>query len=110
MRHIIEKALKKAEQSECRFRISAIGINKRGEVISKSTNRQRFTRKGGGLHAEMLLMRKHKRALKTIIICRIGNGGDILPIEPCATCAEKAEELGIKIITVWSKNEVQKRA
>jgi tRNA(Arg) A34 adenosine deaminase TadA len=110
MRHLIKAALKKAEQSECRYRISAIGLNKRGEVIAKTVNQHRFDRQGGGLHAEMLLMRKTGSALKTIIICRIGNSGEIRPIEPCSICAEKAAELGIKIITVWSEDEkVQRR-
>ena len=97
---LIERAKKKAQQSECRYRISAVGLNKRGEVIGSTTNIKRFMRKGGGIHAEMNLMAKLGPALKTIIICRVGGQGEIRPIHPCSTCKEKADELGIKILSV----------
>lgn len=56
--------------------------------------------RGGGVHAEMQVMLKGGPGLKTILICRVGRGGDILPIDPCPTCKRKADELGIKIISV----------
>jgi hypothetical protein len=95
-----ELAIRKARQSICRYKISAIGFNKRGEIIGKVCNSPRFYRKGGGVHAEMKLMRTAGPGLHTIIICRINNRGDILPIGPCEFCAEKAMELGIKIKTI----------
>jgi tRNA(Arg) A34 adenosine deaminase TadA len=97
---LIKLAINKAKQSACTYRVSAVGINKRGEVIGTSFNRSRFMRPGGAIHAEMALMLKSGPALKTILVCRVGNGGDILPIESCSVCATKARELNIKIITV----------
>jgi cytidine deaminase len=93
-------AAKKATQSICRYKVSAIGFNKKGEIIHSSTNKPRFDRKGGGIHAEMEVMLKAGPALRTIVICRVNNAGDILPIEPCDMCQEKANELGIKIVSI----------
>jgi hypothetical protein len=93
-------AVKKAKQSTCTYRVSALGLNKKGEVVYTSFNKSRFMRPGGAVHAEMDVMLKGGPGVKTIIICRVGRSGDILPIEPCEACRRKAEELGIKIISV----------
>lgn len=99
---LVQRAVKKAIQSSCRYRISAIGLNKKGEVFCSVTNKQRYYYKGGGKHAEMLLMEMAGKGLKTIIICRVGLSDKILPIEPCPVCKAKADDLGIKIISVES--------
>lgn len=98
--NIVQLAVKKAIQSDCRYRISAIGLNKKAEAFCSVTNQQRFFYKGGGKHAEMRLMESAGRGLKTIIICRVGQSGKIVPIEPCPMCKAKADELGIRIISV----------
>ena len=96
----IRIARSKAKQSLCRFRISALGFNKKGELIIKKMNVSRFARKQGGIHAEMNVMMKSGKSLKSIVICRTNGAGDILPIEPCDMCKAKADELGIKIYTI----------
>jgi hypothetical protein len=100
--HIATLAAKKARQSICRNKVAAIGLNWNGDVVSKKFNRPRFSRKGGGVHAEMEVMHEAKRkGVVAIIICRIsGENGSFLPIDPCPTCKEKAEELGIKIYSI----------
>jgi tRNA(Arg) A34 adenosine deaminase TadA len=97
-------AISKAKQSICTYRVSAVGINKRGEVVMKAVNKSRFMRQGGAIHAEMQIMLRGGPAVKTILICRVGRAGDILPIKPCKACAKKAEELGIKIISVGAED------
>jgi len=99
-RELTQLAISKAKQSICTYKVSAIGINRRGEVVATAFNRSRFMRQGGAHHAEMLVMLRGGPAVKTILICRIGRSGDILPIAPCKACARKAEQLGIKIISV----------
>lgn len=99
-KRVIERAINKAKQSNCTYKVSAVGLNKKGEVIYTSTNKTRFMKAGGGIHAEMDVMLKGGPGVKTIVICRVGRGGDILPIHPCPVCGEKARELGIKIISV----------
>lgn len=55
---------------------------------------------GAGIHAEAKLIRKYGGLIKTIIISRIGHGGDWRPIEPCENCKKLASKHGIKIITI----------
>jgi cytidine deaminase len=99
-KNIINFAIKKARTSACKFKISAIGFNAKGEIIGSSTNIMRFVRKGGGLHAEAKLIMRYRNNLDTILICRVNKTGEILPIEPCGNCLKLAEKYGIKIISV----------
>ena len=97
---IKKRAIKKALSSSCRYNISALGFNRRGELIGSCTNTPRFVKLGGGNHAEMLLMKQSSLALHTIVLCRVNSNGDLLPIEPCQACQRKADELNIKIVTL----------
>jgi len=98
-KHIISRAKRKALDSICKFRVSAIGLNKKGEVVIACNNSPRFSRFGGGKHAEMQIMRKCP-SVKTIIICRVNAQGKAMPIDPCSMCFSKSQELGIKIRTI----------
>lgn len=93
---------KKAKQSTCRFKVAAFGLNRNGDIVSKHTNYPRFYRKGGGIHAEMAVMREaRKKGVVSILLCRVGQGqGELRPIDPCPTCQKKADELGIKIYSI----------
>jgi len=102
-RDIIKRAKRKAKTSACRYSVSALGFNHKGELIRTATNRPRFTRYGGGVHAEMEIMRTTKN-VKTIIICRVGASGELRPIDPCKRCRAKAEELGVQIVTIREDN------
>jgi len=64
------------------------------------TDWPRFSRAGAGMHAEMAVMIKAPRSLRTIIIVRVNRKGVLMPIHPCKQCAEKAEELGITIKSI----------
>lgn len=98
---ILERARKKASQSKCTHHIAALGFNSKGEYIISSTNKYRFSRPGGGLHAEMYLMRQAKRkGITTILVCRVGKSNLFLPIDPCLSCKGKAQELNIRILTI----------
>lgn len=97
---IIRRAIKKASQSICKHSVSAMGFDKKGRFLGSDFNRPRFSRLHGGLHAERNLMSQYGSNLKTIIICRVNNTGEILPIDPCANCLKIAKKLGIKITSV----------
>jgi len=100
----IDLAIKKAQQSSCTHKVSALGFNRKMDCVAKTTNMHRFNWKGGGVHAERRLMEQHRaKGIKTILICRIGKAGTPLPIDPCPVCARLAQELGIKIVTVPSQ-------
>lgn len=97
---ILDRLIKKAATSLCHFHVAAIGLDYRGNVIIAKVNSPRFTRKGGGNHAEMVLMRSAPKSLRTIIIVRVNRRGELMPIDPCPACARKAAELGIQIRTL----------
>ena len=98
---IVERAKKKAKQSICKFRIAALGFNQSGVCVMARTNKPRFNRYGGGIHAEReILAVAQQKGIVKIIICRIGRSGDILPIEPCDQCQAIADKLGVKIETI----------
>ena len=97
---LIVRAIKKANQSICKYKISAMGFDRKGNFIGCAMNTPRFSRYGGGNHAEMNLMSQYGSKLKTIVICRTNSHGELLPIDPCDTCRGKAEELGIKIVSI----------
>ncbi len=99
-KELLERAKRKAQATHCTFKICAIGFDDSGRMIGIKNNSSRFSRKGGGFHAEMKLMAQYGKNLKTILICRTGGTGNLLPIDPCKTCKEKADDLGIKIISI----------
>jgi cytidine deaminase len=101
-RIIIQRAIKKANQSQCRFKISALGFNRKGELVYSAFNVSRdILRHGGGLHAEQkVMMEAKKKGIVIILICRVNPNGILLPIEPCTKCKKMSEKLGIKIISV----------
>lgn len=107
LNQILEIAIKKAKQSKCRYKISAIGVNKKGEIIYKSTNKFRLPKKGSGLHAEMEVMKNCGKNLDTIYIVRINKSSELLPIDPCIVCKTKSEELGIKIVSLSKGNNYE---
>jgi cytidine deaminase len=87
MLNIIQRAIKKAEQSTCKMKVAALGFNRDGVCVSAKTNKPRFQRKGGGMHAERLVMEEAKvKGIVKILICRIGKGSELRPIDPCPAC------------------------
>lgn len=97
---IDKKAINKAKQSMCRYKVSAIGLNRKGDVICSAMNKAFIASRGGGLHAEAILMRRYGRKIRTIVICRINNYGELLPIDPCDNCQKMADKLGITITSI----------
>jgi len=100
---IIDIARKKAEQSQSKYRISAIAFDSQGKILATAVNRPRFNRKGGGVHAEIAALQKGGPRTHSILICRIGNSGDLLEIEPCEYCQKILDKKGIKVYSVDPK-------
>jgi cytidine deaminase len=98
--HLEKLARKKASQVKMKSKISALALNKKGEVMATAFNSPRFDWYGGGNHAEMMVLKKCKSIPHTIILCRVGNSGDILPIEPCERCQKVLDKYDIKVKTV----------
>lgn len=98
--NIKDKAVKKSIQSNCNYKVSALGFSRKGDFIGAETNKHRFPGKGRGMHAEHLLICRYGKKIKTIVICRTGRSGNILPIDPCDKCKKLADSLNIKIISI----------
>ena len=95
---------KKASQSISRYHICAVAFNYDDEFIAQSMNSVPPTgveaSPGAGIHAEAKLMRMYGDKIKTILIARVGHGGEWRPIKPCNKCQSLANKFGIKIITI----------
>ena len=93
-------AKQKANQSPTRYKVSAIGLDHKGNLLGSSFSSFRFSRYGGGLHAEMALLHRYGANIKTMIICRVGRSGEILPIDSCSRCQKVLNKMGIKVIAL----------
>lgn len=100
MKALHYKAIQKAKQSNIKFKISAIGLNHKGEYLGSAFNDVRFDHFGGGFHAEMRLLHRYGNKVKTIILCRVGKSGKIRPIEPCKNCQKVLDKLKIKVVLI----------
>ena len=107
--HILEIAKRKAQKSSCTFKVSAIALSHKDEVLGVTCNTHRFSRKGGGTHAETRLIERYGNNIKTIIICRVGKSGTLLPIDPCENCSKVARDYGIKIISLPKNRKGDKK-
>jgi hypothetical protein len=96
--------ISKASQSPSTYRLSGVAISKKGELLGFARNGYRREdipcKRYSGKHVEQALIERYGTNIKTIIIMRIGNAGDILPIDPCPKCAKLAAKYGITIIPV----------
>ena len=102
IQNILEIAVDKALQSNCTYKISAIGFNRKGDYIGSAINKKKKCQKGMGLHAEIELIKKYKKRLSSIIICRVNSKGQLLPIHPCETCQKICDKLNIKVMTIMA--------
>ena len=96
MNIIPPRALKKAASSLCRYKIAAIGFNRKNEIVGISYNTPRFRRIGGSTHAEINLLKKCGKQLYAVMVIRVGQSGELRPIEPCLNCLAALQ--GIKIL------------
>lgn len=98
-----------ASHSPCTYKVSAVAFDKKGNILGHSTNKHSIWdvlsdngegRAGTAVHAERALIKRYSNHIKTIVICRIGRSGEILPIDPCPACRKAASKYGIRIISV----------
>lgn len=106
---LLRRLRAKATCSPCTYKISGIAISKRGNILGIATNTHSkwqvlnkvpIGRAGTAIHVERNLLAKFGNKVKTIIICRVGRSGDILPIDPCPACRRAADKYGVNIVSV----------
>lgn len=109
----VEQLLKeKAAHSPCTYRVSGVAFDAKGDVLGHATNSHAqwnvldygSGRAGTAKHAERILLARYRDLIKTIVICRIGRSGNILPIDPCPTCKKAAAKYGVKIVSLMPGN------
>lgn len=96
---VLDRAKKKAAQSSCIYRVCAVGFDKNGKIIAFGVNRPRFDKLSGGKHAEMVVLEKGGPRIKSMMICRIGATGSLLPIHCCTACQRILNRRNIKVYT-----------
>ncbi len=67
---ILEIAIQKAKQSHCNYKVAAVGIDNKGQVVATARNHMRFDKYAGGKHAEMIVLHKGGPRIRSIFICR----------------------------------------
>ena len=92
------RVIRKASSSICKHRVAAIAFDRSGKLLFVSRNRPQFGRIGGGIHAEMEIIHRYGKKIKTIIIARVSKSGNLLPIHACKKCQAIADSMNIKII------------
>lgn len=105
--NLIKLIKTKASRSPSKIKISAIAFDNKGDIlgtVTNSFNNWEIPRKFTGKHAERDLIVRYGKLVKTILICRVGLSGNILPIDPCPICQKVAKKYGIKIISVLPGN------
>lgn len=101
-KNLINIALKKAQQSNCTYKISALGFNEKGDyigaVFNKKSSSNNFNIGKNGKHAEIELFKKYRPS--SILILRTNEKGTLLPIHPCKKCKNILDRNRIKIFTI----------
>jgi len=94
---LMRQAHRKAMTSPCRFKVCAICYNKHGNLLGIAYNTPRFSRKGGGLHAEMNALQNWGVMISSMTLLRFNKTGGLLPISPCKNCKKVLTKLGIRV-------------
>jgi cytidine deaminase len=114
LKAIVNRLRNKSFNVRTTYKVTAVAYSSKGDILGYSSNniREDFKpkRRGAGVHAERELIKKYGKKIKYIVISRFGNGGNILPIEPCEICQKVANKLGIKIIVLQDTLEINKRS
>jgi cytidine deaminase len=98
LQNIYDRLISKASKSICKHRVAALGLDAEGRIVNCKFNRPRFSKKGGGVHAELDAIKDQR--VKSVVICRISSAGRILPLEPCLACRKVLNKLKIKILSI----------
>lgn len=99
---LINLAIKKAQQSNCTYKISALGFNAKGDyigaVFNKKSNCRHSINGKNGLHAEIELFKKYYPS--SILILRTNNSSKLLPIHPCKRCKSILVSNRVRLFTI----------
>ena len=96
----LDRCIRKALKSCCRYKVLAIGFNRKGDLIGYANNHPMFSMVNGSMHAERKLIMKYGSKVRSVVILRVGNSGNLLPIKPCANCQKMLDKLNVTVQTI----------
>jgi deoxycytidylate deaminase len=97
---LFETAQKTAEKSPCKFKVSCVLVDSRGNVVATGYNHHGNRRNKLGqwsIHAEADALNKVRKPSTNLTAFVYRRGAKI--ITPCATCTELLKSYGIR--TIW---------
>lgn len=97
---LLNRAIAKAQQTTCRYKVVAVGFNAKGDCVGIACNARGIDRQGGSIHAEIGLLKRFK-SIRNIVLIRTNSFGKLLPIEPCNTCRKILDKKGIEVKTIY---------
>lgn len=103
---IFECAIKTANKSRCRFKVSCILVDKKGKIVATGFNHRINNGRNMGrptIHAEVDALNKVKKPSNNLIAFIYRKNAR--KINPCESCAKLLKSYGIK--TVYCSNENQ---
>lgn len=95
---LIPRMIRAGLKVNLRYRVVAAGIDNRNRIISLATNSPRLPNRG--YHAEERVIFSSPKSLRRILILRVNNRGQMLPIDPCFKCQSLADKRGVTIESV----------
>lgn len=104
---LLNRMKAKCAAGPSQYHLSVAAFDKKGDllgVVSNSFRRDLIPPlKYSGAHAEMRALHRWGPKIKTMLLMRIGNGGDILPIDCCPKCAAVIRKMGIKVLSIHNR-------
>ncbi len=102
---ILENLKKKTLKSHCSYYVGCVGFDKNFNFVGSSINQPRLHKEGGGVHAELNLLKKFGPRIKHILLCRLGKSGKFRPIHPCKNCRKVLDKMGIRVIMIEGEKD-----
>lgn len=101
---ILARAMRKASSSSCRYKVAAVGFDKRGNLLGILTSVPHLHKAGGSIHAEVRAIQA-LNGLKTITLVRVTGASNnaLKPIHPCPNCQDYAKRHNVTINTFWTR-------
>ena len=112
-----KSCFKAGDPGNCRFRVSAIITDSKGNILSKALNSYEKTHPIQAayankvkrptkiyLHAEIAALIKCRKKPHTIIVSRFLKDGSMALAKPCPVCQLALKEAGVKKVCYTTKN------
>ena len=102
---ILEKMTRKGMSNRLStYKVVCAAFNHHGEMLGVTVNGYRRENlspgRYTGYHCEMKALHRWGNSIAEMVIMRLGNSGDILPIDCCPKCRAVLDKCGIKVLKI----------